>query len=82
MNLTLVFDRYQESKSERLEEESKGAPDKEIFEERQDDEQPRVQLTWKDLEWLWDEHDIAVADILATPGLENFELISEDSDEE
>ena len=39
-------------------------------------------MTWKDLEWLWDEHDIAVADILATPGLENFELISEDSDDE
>ena len=41
-----------------------------------------MQLTWKDLQWLWDVHFISVNDVLATPGLEDFELISDDSDEE
>ena len=31
-------------------------------------------MTWDDLEFLWVQHDIGVADIEKVPGYENFEV--------
>ena len=45
-----------------------------------DQQQTAVKLTWQDIQWLWENHQISPADIESIPGLENFEMLQDGDD--